>query len=127
MITLSGFYCNLNLQCIREQSSLVNLNVFFCIKSKKCPSLQRSIVLYRPCFKKSKTSIETSLPIIVLDRYCLLVRYLFIFDSFGASQAFYRNLWYLKVPSIEDYLFALELICCFCTGSQKKQHFDCPI
>ncbi len=28
--------------------------------------------------------------------YCPLVRYLFIFDSIGAGQAFYRNMWYIK-------------------------------
>jgi hypothetical protein len=28
-----------------------------------------------------------------LDIQCLLVRYSFVFDSFGASQAVYRNMW----------------------------------
>ncbi len=30
--------------------------------------------------------------------YCLRVWYSFIFDSFGTSQAVYRNLWYIKSP-----------------------------
>ncbi len=34
----------------------------------------------------------------LLFRYCLCVWYTFIFDSFGASQAVYRNLWYIESP-----------------------------
>ena len=33
--------------------------------------------------------------------YCLVVRYLFIFDSFGTSQAVCRNLWYIKSPLLK--------------------------
>jgi hypothetical protein len=31
-------------------------------------------------------------------KYCLLVRYSFTLDSFEASQAVYRNLWYIESP-----------------------------
>jgi hypothetical protein len=31
-------------------------------------------------------------------KYCLLVSYSFIFDSFGASKQVYRKLWYIKSP-----------------------------
>ncbi len=31
-------------------------------------------------------------------KYWLLVRYPFLFDSFGASKAVYRSLWYIKSP-----------------------------
>ncbi len=38
----------------------------------------------------------------LIQRYCLLVRYSFIFDSFGASRAVYRNLWYINSPRWEE-------------------------
>ncbi len=34
--------------------------------------------------------------------YCLLVRYSFIFDSFRASQAIYKNLWYVSYPLLKE-------------------------
>jgi hypothetical protein len=47
-------------------------------------------------------------------RYCL-----FIFDSFGASQAVYINLWYKEAPLWKENLLIFGLICYFCPGSQK--------
>ncbi len=37
--------------------------------------------------------------------YCLGVWYSFIFDSFGASHAVYRNLWYIKFPLWKEICF----------------------
>jgi hypothetical protein len=52
--------------------------------------------------------------------YCLLVGCLFIFESFGPSQADYRNQSVVQeIPSIEGILFTFKLICYFCPGSQK--------
>ncbi len=63
-----------------------------------------------------------------LKKYCLLVRYLFIFDSFGASQAVYRNLWwYIKSPLRKVISLQLGWSVFFCPGSQKNKHHACPI
>jgi hypothetical protein len=63
-----------------------------------------------------------SLKVIKSDSYCLRVWYSFIFDSFGSSQAVYRNLWYIEsLYSVvcEGNLFIFGLVCYFCPGSQK--------
>ncbi len=51
-----------------------------------------------------------------VETYCMLFRYLFIFDS----KAVHRNLRYKKV----DNLFTFMQISYFCPGSQKNQHFN---
>jgi hypothetical protein len=57
-------------------------------------------------------------------RYCLLVWYSFIFDSFGASQAVNKTCGNLLCGRKFVYFGAIYY---FCPGGQKNQHFDCPI
>ncbi len=49
------------------------------------------------------------------NTYCLRVWYSFIFDSFGASQEVYRNLWYIESSLWKEFFY----FCYFCPGSQK--------
>ncbi len=53
--------------------------------------LRNRIITIINCLKKLINQMMANL-------YCKLVRYSFIFDSFRASQAVYRNLWYIKSP-----------------------------
>ncbi len=53
----------------------------------------------------TRISIHTNdvLPVVAffhhwIKKYCLIISYSFKFDSFEASQAVYRNLWYIKSP-----------------------------
>ncbi len=64
---------------------------------------------------------ENSLMSKTIKTYCMRIWYSFIFVSFGASQAVYRNLWYIESPLWKEICFVF-----FCPGSQKKSTFWMP-
>ncbi len=74
---------------------------------------------YASTLRKALLILQIPVKTYMFEGLCVCVRYWFIFDSFGASQIVYRNLWYVESPLLK--------IICFSTQSVKKQRFDYSI
>jgi hypothetical protein len=107
VLTLSGFHCNI------ITFLLINLTVVSKLRLK----LKREI---------AKKNVQKKCHILIKGpqntlRYCLLVWFSFIFDSFVASQTIYWNMWYTKSPLWKVIYLLLGWLCSnFCPGSQKS-------
>ncbi len=100
----------------------LSLNLLILMRSSNAENLLSTSSSFDWCavhfsMSSSTTKCKTFVFFWISPKCCLLVRCLSIFDSFGASQAVHRNLWYKKIPFIEASLFTFGLICHCCPGT----------